>query len=88
VNGLVFGASIGAMGLLILIIIVVLTVALIRSRKLASKLSTAERPTTGEQNSEAANVQPEQSSAVIDTERNVAYISSADARQSLQALRT
>ena len=62
---------------------------LIRSRKQASKLiTTAECPTTGEQNSEATSVQPEQSSAAIDTERNVAYISSVDARRSLQALRT
>ena len=88
VNGLVFGASIGAMGLLILIITVMLTITLIRSRKQASKLiTTTERPTIGEQNSEATSIQPEQSSTAIATERNVAYISSADARQSLQALR-
>ena len=89
VNGLVFGASIGVMGLLILIITVVLTITLIRSRQQASKLiTTAEHPTTGERNSEATSVQPEQSSTAIDTERNAAYISSADARRSLQALRT
>ena len=87
VNGLVFGGSIGAMGLLILIITVVLTITLIRSRKQASNLIT-EHPTTGEQNSTCTSIQPEQSFAVIDTERNVAYISSADARQSLQALHT
>ena len=40
VNGLVFGASISTMGLLILIITVVLTITLIRSRKQASKLVT------------------------------------------------
>ena len=86
-NGLVFGASIGAMGLLILIITVILTIMLIRSRKQASNL-IAERHTAGEQNSTSISIQLEQSFAVIDTERNVAYISSADARQSLQALRT
>ena len=82
-----FGASIGAMGLLIPIITVnvVLTITLIRSQKQTSKLIiTAEHPicTTGQQNSEATCVQlqSEQSSAAIDTERNVMYISSVDAR--------
>ena len=84
VNGLVFGLSIGAMGLLILIITVVLTAMLIRSRKQASKLiTTTEHPMPGEQSSETTISQPEQLSTAIDTERNVAYISLADARQSV-----
>ena len=87
VNGLVFGVSIGVMGLLILIITVVLTAMLIRSQKQTSKLTTTtNRHTLNERNSEPTNA-PEQSSTTIDTERNVAYISLADARQSVQALR-
>ena len=85
VNGLVFGVSIGVMGLLILIITIVLTAMLIRSQKQASKLTTTNRHIVNERNSEPTNA-PEQSSTAIDTERNVAYISLADARQSVQAL--
>ena len=51
-------------------------------------MTMAERPAHSEESPEATNVQPEQSTTAIDTERNVAYISLADARQSLQALRT
>lgn len=88
VNGLVFGLSIGAMGLLILITMVVLTAMLIRSRKQASKLTTTEHPMSGEPSSEITITQPEQSSTAIDMERNVAYISLADARQSVQVPHT
>ena len=87
VNGLVFGTSIGAMGLLFLIITVVLTIMLIRSRKQACKLTTTTNHHTPDERSfEATSAQHEQSSTAIDTERNVAYISLADARQSVQAL--
>ena len=82
-NGLVFGA----MSLLILIITAVLTAMLIRSRNQASKLTTTtDRHTPNERDSEPTNA-PEQSSTDIDTERNVAYISLADTRQSVQTLR-
>ena len=84
-NGLVFGVSIGTMSLLILIITVVLIAMLIRSRNQASKLITTDRHTPNERDSEPTNA-PEQSSTAIDTERNVAYISLADARQSVQTL--
>ena len=87
VSGLIFGVSFGVMGLLILIITVtaVLLTLLIQSRKQASKLTTTDHHTP-EQISEPTSV-PEQLSTTIDTERNVAYISLADARQSVQVLR-
>ena len=75
------------MSLLILIITVVLTAMLIRSRNQASKLiTTTDHHTPNERGSEPTNA-PEQSSTVIDTERNVAHTSLADARQSVQTLR-